>query len=496
MTTEKEMHRSFRYQGPEWRKGSTHKMRKDTFLSETDFHKTLIETSPAFITVINSKGHLLMMNQNMLDTLGYTKQEIIGKEYLSIFVPEEERGICQEAWDKLIKLQGPAKNENHIIAKDGRSFLVEWHGRSILEANGELDFFLGIGIDITERRRAELKLQEAFSEIKRLKNRLEAENIYLRQEIKLKYGNERIIGRSEAIKNILTQIELVAATDSTVLILGETGTGKELVVEALHFSSARDREPLIKVNCSALSETILESELFGHVRGAFSGAIRDKIGRFQAAEGGSIFLDEIGEISPRIQVKLLRFIDMKEYERVGESKTRKADVRIMAATNANLEDKVRRGTFRADLFYRLKIMTLYPPPLRERDGDIPLLVDKFFHEYARLFGKEIVGLDDEVMGIFLDYPWPGNVRELKHTIEHACLLCCGNTIHKEHLPKNIQTQTPVMTGLERKTFIGPERIVEALRQSSWKKAGAARLLGVHRSTLYRMIDRYDLANIP
>jgi len=295
----------------------------------------------------------------------------------------------------------------------------------------------------------------------------------------------------------------VAGTDSTVLIVGETGTGKELAAEALHRKGPRAKGPLIKVNCSALSETILESELFGHVRGAFSGAVKDNTGRIQAAEGGSLFLDEIGEISPHIQIKLLRFLESREYERVGESKTRKADVRIIAATNTNLEENMKKGIFRSDLYYRLNIMTIHLPPLREREGDILLLVDKFVRQYARLFRRNIRGLDDEVTGIFLDHPWPGNVRELKHMIEHACLLCRDAVIRKEHLPRSFRTESPSPKGFDFNAtietvapVIGPEQLIAALKRCAWQKAGAARLLGIDRSTVYRKMKRYGIDNNP
>ena len=244
-----------------------------------NFSNDLIKASPAFIIAINEKDQILLMNEAMLNTLGYSEEEVIGKNYISLIVPEDERALVRKNFDIVVESQMPTEGENHVLSKDGQKFLVEWHGRAIMKPNGDLDFHFGIGIDITKRRRAELKLKDAFSEIKRLKDRLEAENIYLRQEIKVKSGHRDIIGQSEAIKDVLRQIELVAGTDSTVLILGETGTGKELVAEAIHQSGSREKGPLVKVNCSALSETIPESELFGHVKGAFSGAVKDKIGR-------------------------------------------------------------------------------------------------------------------------------------------------------------------------------------------------------------------------
>lgn len=472
---------------------SDYKNAEENFFKERDFNKILIEASPAFYVAISAEGKTLLMNQAMLAALGYTADEVIGKDYMATFVPKNDHVRLSHTFEIRMKSQKPTVHENHVVTKDGRNLLVEWHGRSIMKSNGAVDFFFGVGIDITERRAAEIKLRQAFVEIKKLKDQLEAENIFLRQEIKIATGHQKIIGQSRAIKNLLSQMTLIAKTDSIVLILGETGTGKELVADALHSGSARSKGPFIKVNCSALTETILESELFGHVKGAFSGAVKDKIGRIQAAEGGTIFLDEIGDISPHIQVKLLRFLDNKEYECVGESKTRKANVRIVAGTNADLKKKVSDGAFRSDLFYRLNIMVLHLPPLREREGDIPILVNYFIAHYASLFGKEIAGVDDGVMKIFLEYRWPGNVRELKHTVEHACLLCRGKIIRVKHLPLEFQNHQLLILENRGELSIEAERIRNAMEKASWKKATAARLLGIHRSTLYRLMDRYRIS---
>jgi len=296
--------------------------------------------------------------------------------------------------------------------------------------------------------------------------------------------------------------------ESTVLITGESGTGKELVAEALHFGGARSKGPLIKVNCSALSESLLESEIFGHTRGAFTGAIRDKIGRFEAAENGTIFLDEIGDISPRIQLNLLRVMERKEFERVGDSRTRKANVRVLAATNVDLLEKIRQGLFREDLYYRLKVMVIHLPPLRQRTEDIPLLTAHFISHFQASFGKNITKCSDEVMRLFMTYPWPGNVRELKHSLEHACILCPGGEITTAHLPADLLTSLPA--GLLRPLSprpgpaasaparpgsrgLSPDDITQALAQAGNNRAKAARLLGIDRRTLYRNMDRHGLS---
>lgn len=316
------------------------------------------------------------------------------------------------------------------------------------------------------------------------------------------HGHRGIVGKSKVMQDIYGVLDHLSDVESTVLITGESGTGKELVAEALHYGGARCKGPLIKVNCSALSESLLESELFGHTRGAFTGAIRDKVGRFEAAEGGTIFLDEIGDISPRIQLNLLRVLERKEFERVGDSKTRKANVRVLAATNVNLMDKIRQGLFREDLYYRLKVMVIHLPPLRERAEDIPLLMAHFVTQFQASFGKLITKCSDEVMRLFMTYPWPGNVRELKYALEHACILCPGGDITLAHLPADLlrfsQGQAlprfepdepkpgPGSRGLTR------EAIGQALVQAGDNRAKAARILGVDRRTLYRNMERLGL----
>ena len=260
----------------------------------------------------------------------------------------------------------------------------------------------------------------------------------LERELRERHQFQNIIGRSKKMQDTYRLLEDLANLETTVLITGESGTGKELVARALHYSGQRAFKPFVTVSCSALAESLLESELFGHVRGAFTGAIRDKQGRFQAANGGTILLDEIGDISPLIQLKLLRVLQEKEFERVGESTPQKVDVRVIASTNKDLKEKVRRGEFRQDLYYRLKVVEVSLPPLRERLEDLPLLVDHFCRSFNERFKKNIEGISSEVLSRFMDYPWPGNVRELEHVMEHAFVLCRGGVITLEHLPPEIR----------------------------------------------------------
>jgi PAS domain S-box-containing protein len=315
----------------------------------------------------------------------------------------------------------------------------------------------------------------------------------LEQELGGKGGFHGLVGESEAMRKVYSLIESLASVETTVLITGESGTGKELVAEALHRHGSRSSGPLVKVNCAALPESLLESELFGHVKGAFTGAIGDRIGRFQRADGGTIFLDEIGEISPKVQMSLLRVLQEKEIERVGESRSIRVDVRVIAATNRDLKEKVERGEFREDLFYRLTVVRIPLPPLRDRREDVPLLVAHFRKKFNDKLQKEIKALSSDVESVFLDYPWPGNVRELEHALEHAFILCRQDTICLDHLPSHIgqyvQPKAVIPGEAEGDDVLA---IRQALRKTAGNKARAARLLGVDRKTLYRKMARYGI----
>jgi len=279
--------------------------------------------------------------------------------------------------------------------------------------------------EVVERRRAEEMLHKALAEVETLKNRLQAENVYLQEEIRQEHNFEEMVGSSPALLEMLQKVELVAPTDSTVLIYGETGTGKELVARALHNRSARKDRPLVKVNCAAISAGLVESELFGHVKGAFTGALERRVGRFELANGGTIFLDEVGELPLETQVKLLRVLQEQEFEPVGSSRTVHVDVRIIAATNRDLEDAVRGGRLRSDLFYRLNVFPIQVPPLRERRSDLPQLVMFFLSRFSQKLGKKIEAVPQGVMDLLTTYAWPGNIRELQNIIERAVVLSPG-----------------------------------------------------------------------
>jgi transcriptional regulator with GAF, ATPase, and Fis domain len=339
-------------------------------------------------------------------------------------------------------------------------------------------------LDITERKESEVALQTAHEELHQLKNQLEAENIYLQQELQLDQKSGEIVGQSDAIKYVLFKINQVAPTDSTVLITGETGTGKDLVARAIHGASSRKDRPLIKVNLAALSPTLIESELFGHEKGAFTGAVGRKQGRFELANGGTLFLDEIGELPPELQAKLLRAIQENEFERIGGSKTIKVDVRIIAATNRNLKLEVEQGTFREDLWYRLNVYPITMPPLRQRKEDIPLLVEHFVSTYAKKSGKTISSVSPLAMQSLQEHSWPGNVRELANVIERAVIHTPGSVLqvvdHFEQAAPDTLPPTQTLEEVER------DYIIRTLENTGWRiegPFGAAKILGLNPSTL-------------
>ena len=302
----------------------------------------------------------------------------------------------------------------------------------------------------------------------------------------------KIVGNSKPIQNIFAMIETLADVRTSVLITGESGTGKELVADALHTAGGRCNKNLVKINCAALTEGLLESELFGHVRGAFTGAVKDKIGRFQRADGGTIFLDEIGEMSPSMQLRLLRVLESREFERVGDSSPIKVDVRVITATNRDLKNRIRDGKFREDLYFRLKVVEIALPPLRERREDIPLLVQHFLEKFSDQFSKFVGGVSEPVMDLFMKYHWPGNVRQLENVLEHAFVLCRRNVITSGELPVDFMpgAAAPPSGDVRDEGAAEIRAIREALEEAEYNKSEAARLLGISRRTLYRKLEQH------
>jgi chemotaxis protein methyltransferase CheR len=341
--------------------------------------------------------------------------------------------------------------------------------------------------DVTERKQGEL-------EIKRLKEQLQADYSYLQEEIKLTHDFEHIIGDSNELKYVLHKVEQVAPGTTTVLILGETGTGKELFARAIHSASPRRNRPLIKVDCASLSPTLVESELFGHEKGAFTGAQSRKIGRFELAHGATIFLDEIGELPLELQTKLLRVVQEGEFERLGSCQPLKVDVRIIAATNRDLEEEVRKGRFREDLWYRLHVFPITVPPLRQRQADIPLLVKAFVQRFNRKIGKEVTRIPPQVMEDLRQYPWPGNVRELENIIEGAVINTDGPVLQ---LAGEMNTPLTAATASPSESLEAVERshILQVLEKVGWKidgKQGAAARLKINPSTLRSRMRKLNI----
>jgi len=351
------------------------------------------------------------------------------------------------------------------VKKDGSKRIVSFSASPVIEGDGTISGAVAITRDETEL-------------------------VYLEKQLHRQNGYGGIIGSNAAMQRMYTLVEALADVQTTVLVNGESGTGKELVAAALHHQGIRRDKPFVKVNCSALSEHLLESELFGHVRGAFTGAVSSKIGRFQKANGGTIFLDEIGDISTAMQMRLLRVLQEQEFEQVGDSTPIKVDVRVIAATNQDLAEKVRLGTFRHDLYYRLNVVRLIIPPLRDRRDDIPLLVEHFLGKFSQKFKKQFVAVSHEVMELFMRHPWSGNVRELEHTIEHSSILCPSAAISVDYLPQDFVAAIP----FQRPESTSPPALDEelsletALKRAGGNKAKAARLLGVSRCTLYRKLQ--------
>ena len=375
--------------------------------------------------------------------------------------------------------------------------IMHLNARRIYAAGNQADMILLAIEDVTEReyykRHLEELVEERTAEIRKLKDLLEAERAYLQEEIKLEFNHENIIGRSNEIKYVFYKVEQIAATDTNVLVLGETGTGKELVARAIHGLSTRKDRALVKMNCAALPSNLIESELFGHEKGAFTDAHSRRLGRFEIANGTTLFLDEIGELPLDLQPKLLQVIETGEFERLGSSNTTKVDVRIIAATNRNLEMEVRKGKFREDLWYRLNIFPITMPPLRERREDIPLLVSHFMDKISKRLGKSVAMIPVNVMDALQNHHWPGNIRELENVLERAVINSSGPKLHlADDLKKrreDITTSNRTLADIER------EYILQVLEQTHWKVSGnnsASEILGLDRSTLRARMRKLDI----
>ena len=444
--------------------------------------RRITDVIPQGIAVLDPEGAFLYVNRWMLQYSGLTIEEVKMPDFRSkIFHPDDLTQIQNELRDRL--LSGlPFEDERRALGADGtyRWFLIRYN--PLRDEHGQVLRWYATGTDIHDRKLAEQRVQD--------------ENIALREEIDRSSMDEEIVGSSQKLREVISQISRVAPTDSTVLISGETGTGKELIANAIHKRSKRAAKAFIRVNCAAIPPSLISSELFGHEKGAFTGAFQRRAGRFESANGGTIFLDEIGELSLEIQVSLLRVLQEREFERVGSSQPVSVDVRVLAATNRDLEAAVVAGTFRQDLFYRLNVFPIQVPALRERTDDIPMLVEYLVERYAKRTGKKITQINKRTLSLFQSYDWPGNVRELQNVIERAVILCDGKTFSVDETwlqrKSNAMSRRPVpragILGKEKKAFTENERktIEAALAECQGRVSGprgAAVKLGIPHQTL-------------
>jgi PAS domain S-box-containing protein len=432
------------------------------------------------IITVDTAGKIQQFNKTAEKMTGFGADETLDRPLHEILIPRSEE---------------PTRLTEKIVASIVQGRRIENYELEITTKDGRLKT-----INITSTVLSGLYEDEPAGAVLSI---IDVTEIYsLKRELKGRYRLDRIIGKNHDMQQVYDRILLTADSDSTVLIHGESGTGKELAAHAIHYHSHRSNESFIKVNCSALAETLLESELFGHVKGAFTGAIYDKIGRFEAADKGTIFLDEVGDFSPFIQLKLLRILQEKEFERVGDTTPRQVDVRIVAATSRNLAGLVESGHFRPDLYYRLRVIPIYLPALRERKDDLPLLINHFIDQYNLRMSKRIRGVGEEAMSALLDYEWPGNIRELEHAIEHAMVLSQGQTIELAELPVEIrriemhETPSPI-SRINRATTPQSPRleksmIEQALSDSAGNRTRAAKILGMSRTTLWRKMKAHSI----
>ncbi len=467
------------------RKQAENKLRQD----ERELRQ-LIDFLPQHVLVLDTRGSLLQANRTMLDYTGDTLAEMSagGPEAWirrRVHPDDLERVLA----DKHAGLSAglPFELEKRLLAKDGRYRWFMFRSKPVLDEEGRIVRWFATGTDIEDRKHAE--------------DRMRNETVALREDIVRSSMFEEIVGSSPALRRVLAEVEKVASTDSTVLILGETGTGKELIARAIHSKSKRANRAFVSVNCAAIPPSLIASELFGHEKGAFTGAIQRRVGRFESAEGGTIFLDEVGELSPETQLTLLRVLQEREFERVGGQRPVTIDVRVLAATNRDLDAALADGNFRQDLFYRLNVFPIHVPPLRQRSGDIPLLVEYLVERYATKAGKKIRRISNDTLDLFKQYRWPGNVRELQNVIERAVILCEGDTFSVDTswlVAAKSRPSGPKATLATDLATREKAMIETALRGASGRVSGAkgaAAILGMPRQTLESKlkklgIDRY------
>src|SRR6058998_1014693 len=425
----------------------------------------IVDAIPQAIAVLSPDGQPLYGNRSLLQYTGLTIAEVTSADFRArVFHPEDVARLREERRDALAR-GVPFELEQRARRHDGqyRRFLVQYN--PVRDEHGQTLRWYATGTDIDDRKRTE--------------ERTQSENLALREDIDRASMFEEIVGSAASLRQVLAQVAKVAPTDSTVLILGETGTGKELIARAIHKRSRRASRAFIRVNCAAIPTSLIASELFGHEKGAFTGALQRRLGRFEAADGGTIFLDEIGELPPETQIALLRVLQEREIERLGSSHPIGVDVRVVAATNRDLEAAVERGGFRQDLFYRLNVFPIRIPPLRERLDDVPVLVEYLVERFAKRAGKKITRIEQRTMALLQAYAWPGNVRELQNVIERAVILCEGDTFALDE--SWLKAKGPPAGGEQERATI--EAALAATQGRVAGRTGAAAKLGIPRQTL-------------
>ena len=472
-------------------------------------YQDLYRGTPAMMHTVNSEGCIVHASDRWLAKMGYRRREVLGRNILEFLAGDS--GLDRQSVIDIIA-EGELDNEpRSYTTRSGETIETLVSSRAERGSDGRVRRLHVAMKDVTERNRAERRLRAAFEENARLRRELERERDYLREEVQVSMNFGRIIGESPALKKMLARVEAVAQTSASVLIQGESGTGKELVAHVIHTRSARSEGPLVKVNCASIPSELFESEFFGHVKGAFTGAHRDRIGRFQLADGGTLFMDEIGEIPLDLQGKLLRVLQEGEFEQVGSDRTRSVNVRVVAATNRNLDKAVEDGAFREDLFYRLSVFPIDVPPLRDRDEDIVQLASHFLEKICQDFGHRPLSLSRQHLQLLSRYDWPGNVRELKNVIERAVILSQGKVLRLDlamaDIPKSASAAVPATAGPDGNgtpALMSEQQLLElqknnlllALRETGWRVSGprgAATLVGLKPSTFNDRMKKFGIA---
>ncbi len=438
---------------------------------------------------INTKS--VWVTQKTRELFHFSADEKLTYESFFKLIHPDDHEQVHQALEQAIRSGDEFIFEYRIVSPDGNPQWIVSRGKRQYKSTGESDRLIGLSLDTTERKRMEELLRQQLCEIEQLKCQVEKENIYLREEIELQSMHEEIVGRSPAMKQILAQVEQVAKMDTTVLIEGETGVGKELMARAVHRLSSRKDRPMVIVNCASLPPTLMESELFGREKGAYTGAMTRMSGRFEAADGATLFLDEIGELPQDVQGKLLRVLEEGQFERLGSTKTLQANVRIIAATNRNLAREVAKGSFRNDLYYRLNVFPIAIPPLRDRPEDIPPLVWSFVRQFEKKMGKRIEHIARKSMEELKHYYWPGNARELRNIIEYAMIVTGGKTLEIQ-VPRTEAPENSAILTLEDSER---KHIMDVLRKTGWRltgQNGAADILGLKRTTLQSKMKKLGI----